>query len=69
MSQSPPKNTAQPAKMPRNDSAVAGRLAGGLLDEVERDRADQHACAEAHDQPDQGQADAKEKSDKAADHE
>jgi hypothetical protein len=34
---------------------VAGRVADGLLDEVERQRADENARAEAHDQPDHPQ--------------
>ena len=38
-----------------------------LLDEIEGDGADQHACAEAHDQPDRAQADSKSQRDDGAD--
>ena len=41
-----------PAAKARTNATVSG--------EVERDRADQDACAEPHDQPDRGQLDAKE---------
>ena len=52
-----------------DEPAVPGRLPGRLLDEVERDRTDQHACAEGHDQSDRAQADAEEQGDDGADHE
>ena len=56
ISQSPPKKTTQPAKRPATPSMTVMTCCR-LLDEVERDRADQHACAEGHDQPDHTQAD------------
>ena len=40
-----------------------------LLDEIERDRADQHARAEGHDQPDPAHADVKHERQDGADHE
>jgi hypothetical protein len=48
---------------------MTGRLSGGLLDKVEGDRADQHACPEAHDQSNHGQTYAEAKRDDGADHE
>jgi hypothetical protein len=48
---------------------VTDRLLGCLLDEVERDRADQHARAESHDQTDHAQAHAEEERNERADHE
>jgi hypothetical protein len=65
----PHKEDAAADEEAGNDSSVAGRLVGRLLDEVECDRADQDACAEAHDQPDRGQLDAKEERYNGADDE
>jgi hypothetical protein len=48
---------------------VAGRDVGSLLDEIERDRADQHTSAQAHDQPDYRHADAKAERNECANHE
>ena len=50
-------------------TAPCGSHVGRLFDEVEGDRADQHARAEAHDQPDRAQADPEAKRDECADHE
>jgi len=46
---------------------VPGRHSDRLADEVERDRADQHARAEPHDEPDRAQADPHGDGDRAAD--
>jgi hypothetical protein len=53
----------------RDQRSVTGRLRGRLFGEIERDRADQHSCAEAHDQPDHAQGDADPKRDDSPDHE
>ena len=48
-------------------ASVTGRHSDRLLDQVEGDRADQHARAEGHDQPDHAQADAEAERDERAD--
>jgi hypothetical protein len=55
--------------MPTSVAPLPRRLVSCLLDQIEGDRADQHAGAEAHDQPDQGQLDSKEERKNGADHE
>jgi hypothetical protein len=74
---SPPEVVDQPVaaeedraagEQARNRRPVTGGLADRLLHQVERDRADQHACAEGQDQPDHAQADAEAERDQGADH-
>jgi hypothetical protein len=49
--------------------SVAGRHPRRLFDQIEGDRADQHACTEGHDQPDRAQANLEEERDDCTDHE
>ena len=74
---SPPEVVDQPVaaeedraagEQARNRRPVTVGLADRLLHQVERDRADQHACAEGQDQPDHAQTDAEAERDKRADH-
>src|SRR4029079_6253966 len=53
----------------RNDRTVTGRDVGGLLDQIERDRANQHTRAEAHDEPNCGEADSEEQTEQRSAHE
>ena len=58
-----------PGEHPDNDPAVTGCHPGRLLHEIERDRADQHARAEAHDETDHPQTRAHKDREDRADHE
>jgi len=57
------------AEQPRNQRSVTGRLRGRLVDEIERDCADQHSRAEAHDQANHAQGDADQEREDGADYE
>ena len=52
-----------------DDPSIAGRNPERLFDQIEGDRADQHACAEGHDQPDRAETDLEEERDDGTDHE
>ena len=60
MSQSPPKKTPQPSEDAEERRPLVRALVDRLLDEVERDCADEDAGAEAHDQADPRSVDADE---------